>query len=182
MTATPPKKSKTGLIVLVVVLGLLLLACLIGVLAVIAIPAFTRYMSRAKSAEAEAQLGSLFYGVSSYYEMERFGPDGAPLSRCTVASERTNNEPGSARTLVDTAPGSSFETIGFSPVEPLYFQYEIVSAGGCGHPEGTALYTLRAYGDLDGDGVQSTYEYAVRSGPSGTLERDPNLRITNEGE
>lgn len=162
---TSPKKTSKGLIFVIVLVGAAVLAVpCIGVLAAVAVPAFIGYLTRAKTAEAEANLRSLHAAAASYYAMEHY-PDGGgeALSGCVVPSARTENIPGAQKTLLPPSLGPSFDDLGFAITDPIYYQYEIVSVGGCGHGPNEPLYSFRAHGDLDGDGVQSLYEISAGS-------------------
>lgn len=175
-------KSKTSPLVWVVIVlggGFLLLGCC-GILAAIAIPSFIDYLVRAKTAEAEMQLDHLFVAAAAHYAEESFA-GGEMQTGCVVDSAITPNAPSSHKTVLDQLP-QSFETLGWHPADPLYYQYEIVSVGGCGHEPRTEVYRFLAHGDLDGDGVQSTFELVARVTPEGTLERAGPIRRENERE
>lgn len=182
VTAAPKKKSSTTTIVIIVIAIVLLLPCVIGVLAAVAIPAFVGYVRRSKTAEASTQLSALYQGAAAYYEREHIGPGRTVLTHCVVGSERTPNVPGPSKTILSIAPGSSFDALGFTPLDPLYYQYEIVSVGGCGHPPDASLYSFRAHGDLDDDGVQSLFELTAGSDASNALYRSAGIYRENELE
>lgn len=186
--SSAPKKKSTVWIIAIVAVALGCPIC-IGVSAAVAIPGFLSYMQRSKTAEAERELDHLYASAAAYYAMENWG-DRSVLSNdapavaqtsCTVASARTSNVPSSAKTVIDwTTEADSFEQLGFVIGDPVYYQYEIVSAGArCGHGPNTELYTFRAYGDLDGDGVQSVFTLTARSNAANTMERS---EITRENE
>ncbi|MFK7985670.1 MAG: type IV pilin protein [Sandaracinaceae bacterium] len=152
------------------VAGLLFVPC-IGIVAAIAIPAFVGYLQRSKTAEANSNLRALFEGASAYYEQEHFGPDGQVRTHCLVDAASTPGQPGPTK-VVYPPLAPSFEALGFSAADPLYYRYEIHSPGGCGHTAGDPqLYTFRARGDLDGDGRQSTFEIAVGSSRENQMVR-----------
>jgi hypothetical protein len=183
------KKSSSK--VLWVVLGLfaILLLCGLGVGigAAVGIPAFVDYQQRAKTAEAEANLASLYHAAAAYYAEERLvrtvASSPSSPTRCTVASAITSNSPGPERTVLDwTVEPESFGALGFVIADPVYYQYEIVSVGGCDHSPGTPLYSFRAHGDLDGDGVRSTFELSAGSDANGELYRAPGIYRVNELE
>lgn len=58
-----------------------------------------------------------------------------------------------------------FEKLGFSIGEKFRYQYRIISVG----QGAEAGFTIRAHGDLDCDGVYSTYERTGKVGPGGKL-------------
>lgn len=179
--APPPKKKKVGLLILVLVLVAGCIPCT-GVLAAISIPAFTQYVRRSKAVEAESNLRMLFAGASAYYEQERLGPDRTMVTRCSVGPAITSNIPSSTKQPLGPLD-AAFRELGFSSPEPLFFQYEIVAApGACSHGPNEAVYTFRAYGDLDDDGVTSLYELAVGTDETGALYRSPELYIERELE
>jgi type II secretory pathway pseudopilin PulG len=181
-TATGPAKKKRSVALIVgIALAALSVPC-IGGLAAIAIPSFTGYLRRSKTAEATGHLTTLFQGAAAYYAEEHPMPDGTVLTGCTVDSAITPNAPSSTKSALGTLP-PSFDALGFYAADPVYYQYEIVSAGGCGHPPSTPLYSFRAHGDLDGDGEQSLFELSA-AGTSGgdELMRAPGIWRENELE
>ena len=98
-----------------------------------------------------------------------------------MGNGQTPNIPGPGKTMFGPL-GEPFDSLGFTPRDPVYYQYEIVGVGGCGHTEGEALYSFRAYGDLDGDGITSLYELAAGAGPNGTLVRSGGIFTQDELE
>lgn len=175
------KKKSPVLIIVLVVLAVLAVPC-IGSVVAIGIPSFHNYVQRSKTQEASAQLTTLFRLSASYYETEHIGPNGELLTACAVGSGRTSNTPGPQKTVIDVEPGSPFEALGWSALDPIYYQYEIVGVGGCGHGPGENLYTFRAHGDLDGDGVRSLFELAAGTDAQNTLLRVPGVYRENELE
>jgi len=183
MEAPSPKrktaKGATALVIIVAMCGLSV-PC-VGVLSAIAIPAFIGYLQRAKTAEASANLRSLFSAADAYYRDEHWGGDGAAATACAVGGGRTTNVPGPGKTLLGPL-GEPFDALGFSIADPVYYQYEVVGVGGCDHRPGEPLYSFRAYGDLDGDGATSLFEISGWVGPDGNLERSAGIYRENENE
>lgn len=169
----PQKKPRQKGLVLAITVGALvfLVVPCIGVLAAIAVPAFIGYLSRAKTAEAEANLLMLYEGAASYYAEEHFSPDGTSLTACAVGSATTPNIPSSGKSMLSPPLGEPFDALGFAPYDPVYYRYEIVGVGGCGHTAGENLYSFRAVGDLDGDGVTSLFELAAGASADNDLMR-----------
>ena len=52
---------------------LMIVVAILGILAAIAIPALSKYMRRAKTAEAKAQIAKMFDGASAYFQQEVVG-------------------------------------------------------------------------------------------------------------
>lgn len=180
--APPPKgKKKVGLLILVVVLVAGCVPCT-GVIAAIGIPAFINYVRRAKVVEAESNLRSLFIGAASYYDQERTGPDGTIQSGCTVGPAVTTNVPTDTAQVL-RAFDPPFLDLGFAPSDPVFYQYEIVAGpASCDHGPNQSIYTFRAHGDLDGDGVTSLYELSVGTDAQGMLYRSPAFYTERELE
>ena len=70
-------------------------------------------------------------------------------------------------------PGhETWAALGFQPPRPIRYSYTFEpTASGCDlrSPDGTYLLTLRAEGDLDGDGERSVFERRFRATEDGRL-------------
>lgn len=177
----PPQKSSVPTIA--IVLGVVFFGgtCLLGVAAAVAIPAFKRFQMRAKSAEATSNLAMMFSGVRTRYEMGRDrgipGLGRFPALLLPPTAMRTPMEVPRGTRVTDppgTWRGPTWESISFALLDPHYFSYEYVNFG-------NGSFAVRAYGDLDGDGVLSTYERRGRVNAQGEVESEP-MQITNELE
>jgi hypothetical protein len=174
-----PHTKKRGVSPAIIAVALVIAG--ITIVAAIAIPAHLDRLQHAKTAEARDNLRSLFMGAAAYYSREHVASDGTVLTGCTVTPASTPNVPGPD----ETTPGAlspSFEALGFAPAGPIYYRYEIVSVPGCGHPSGETLYSFRAHGDLDGDGVHSLFELCAGPGSRGELVRSPVPYVERELE
>lgn len=174
---------------------LMIVVTIIGVLAAIAIPAFTTYVRRSKTAEVGANLRALFQGAASYYLEERWSVRGtaaagaatSAVSGCTVESAVVTGPggyPGVGKVVIDwSAQARSFSDLGFVVADPIYYQYEVVSRDArCGHVAREDLYSFQAHGDLDGDGQQSLFEIQSGSNEDNTLFRTPGVYVEREDE
>jgi hypothetical protein len=83
----------------------------------------------------------------------------------------------------ETPGHATWRSIGFQPETPVRYRYSLFPAAvGCGvsAPEAAEadapgrILTVRAEGDLDGDGQLSTFERSARAG-EGVLVPDPLL-------
>ena len=169
MGGEAPKKSNRGTkIAIGCLIAVPALVCLIGVCSATAIPAFLRYTRRSKSAEASMQLRMLAEGVRAYYDEERVGAGGAITTRCVVAPGSVGR-PSPERTM--PTPDPSFTALGWAAADPTYYRYELDTGGSrCGVGPGPLL-TIRAFGDLDGDGVLSTFELPMSVDASGEVRQ-----------
>lgn len=174
-----PHAKKRGVSPAIIAVALVIAG--IAVVAAIAIPDHLDRLQHAKTSEARDNLRSLFEGAAAYYSREHVAPDGTVLTGCTVAPASTPNVPGPERTALG-ALSPSFEALGFAPAGPVYYRYEIVSVPGCGHSSEETLYSFRAHGDLDGDGVRSLFELCAGPGGSGELTRSPAIYRERELE
>lgn len=157
----------------------------IGVLSAIAVPAFMKYVRRSKTSEAVINVRRMAEGAVTFYHAERLDPEtGAVLPRrfpqgTPVTPARTACRNGESVKIMPAperwgAPG--FVELGFSVEEPHFYQYEFISTG-----EGEdATFTARAIGDLNCDGVLSTFERTGRV-VDGQVELTP-LYLENELE
>jgi type IV pilus assembly protein PilA len=183
----PARKAKTSpaLVALIVVGVGFGMVCVVGVLAAIAIPAFINYVRRSKTSEAGANLAALYRGAASYYDEERAGPDGLPRRACTVDPATTSVPPSANKVVLDWgSEPASFRDLGFEPPDPMYYRYEIAAdPGRCDRsPDDDRVYTLRAHGDLDGDGTTSVFELSVGSNGENELYRSPGIDTRDELE
>lgn len=169
----------------------MIVVAVVSILAAIAIPAFVEYMRRSKTSEAPSNLKTLFLGAAAYYGATSWanrgvvlGPGLVDSSACTVGAATTSNLPYSGKTILDlNIEDPAFSAISFEAPDPLYYQYAIAgSVDACGHVAGTDLYSFRARGNLDGDGVFSLFEISAGSSSTNALMRTPGVYRERELE
>ena len=73
--------------------------------------------------------------------------------------------------------------LGFS-LPFAYYAYAVNTTGaaGCFRSSSVDQYTLNAYGDLDNDGINSTFEQQVGSNSENELYRSKGFYVNNETE
>jgi len=168
----------------------MIVVAILGVLAAVAIPAFAGYQRRARTSEVPSNLNSLFKLATSLYSSEYTGRGiAATAVRSCIASPTvlTPTTPGSTKQVFVAHGG--FKQLGFSSGDLVYYGYQIASTGvpdelycAATHILNQSLYTFSAHGDLDSDGVRSTFELAVNSDSNGQLKHGVGIYIINELE
>ena len=148
----------------------------VGGLASLAIPAFTKYLQRARTAEARVFLRRMARGATSYYERERVDAMGTVQPRRfppSVGPTPTGNpcdQPGRKFAANPKAwEQPAWRALAFEVSDPHYYRYEFTSAG-----EGpAATFTARALGDPDCTGTGSTFEQTASVDASGRVLTAP---------
>ena len=141
---------------------LMIVVAIIGILAAVAIPAFVRYMRKAKTVEATESLDKIKQGSRAWYSAEHWNSAGGLDAKSFPGAPGTTQHPTDLTACCDTGSGkcagggftaTTWQNLKFGLNEPHYFVYEYISGG----VTDTAYYTANAYGDLDCDTTCSTY-------------------------
>jgi len=147
--------------------------CVVGIVLATFLPTFLRKVRASKSVEAAERLGELHQGTAAYFASRRCLPEGAGPS-----PDHPSEEP----VVVDFQGSPVWRAVGFVPSEPLRFRYSFrPEQTGC-NLHGLRLVTLRAEGDLDADGVLSTFERSAGANRHGELVPVGTLRVVRETE
>ena len=101
---------------------------------------------------------------------------------CSVGTDPVNPVPTSDKQHY--ASGTNALALGFTIADYVYFGYGMTGTNKCGwSANDSSVYTFRAEGDLDGDGVQSDFELAAGTDlESRTLRHAKGIYIVNELE
>ena len=150
---------------------------LIGTLSGLGVYAVQRYLAQSKLAEAKSTIGAISRDLVTYMEME------------TATGKRPTRFPASAPPTPAKVPaGTKFtpdmttwshptwKALHFEMTMPMRYSYEVITS-----KDGRAA-TVRAHGDLDGDGKLSTIERTLTLGKDGIVVMDPNLVLQDELE
>ena len=172
------KRSLKKLMAGFTLVELMIVVVILGILAAVAIPAFSRYIKRSKTAEASGNIAKIYQGQVTYYQQSSetatatgfvnastVTPAGAPLATGAKVSANVGAWTNSVE----------WTAIGFSLDGPHYYGYSCLGDTGS-----TASFSARANGDIDGDGSQSTFERSAFVA-NGELQGRP-LQITSELE
>lgn len=128
------------------ILELMVVLTLIGILAATAMPLFTNYAARSKTSEALVGLAKMSQG-----EVEYFTKNGN-----FIEAGPTNIPPPPNRQSVDFSTDPRWESLSFGFSDPILFGYQAVA------PSATQI-DCEALGDLNGNGVTSTFRRSVTS-------------------
>lgn len=127
---------------------LMIVVVILGILAAVAIPAFTRYIKRSKTSEATGNLSKIYQGELTYYHNASVN---LPLASFIAASANPSAAPSSGKYAVNSVAWNSpgWREIGFTLNTPHYYQYSATAD--------THSFTALAEGDLDGDSSRSAF-------------------------
>jgi type IV pilus assembly protein PilA len=167
---------------------LMIVVAIIGVLAAIAIPAFSRYVKKARTTEAPGHLQRMWAGSVAYYETDHVLLGSSTPAARQFPDSDVVGEPGAACGCMPSGrcPGNwagwnagTWAALDFSLPDPHHYRPLYASAG-----TGTrAVFTASAVGDLDCD---STLAIFRRTGgvstETGDVVGNSAPEITNELE
>lgn len=146
-------------------------ASLLGSLAAVAIPAFVRELHSSKFSEVTGALGRMSTATIHYAEQTHKLPDSAPLTPPVPPRGKHESFPPEIWSH-PTWQALSFQA---SPSgSPFAYAYAFDA-----HPAG---FVARAHGDLDGDGIFSTFEVRGAAAPNEPLRVEPGMYVENELE
>jgi prepilin-type N-terminal cleavage/methylation domain-containing protein len=170
---------------------LMTVVTILGLLAAVALPSYAKYVRRSRTSEASMNVRKMYDASVGYYGSEHADRNGSILPRQFPNIGTRVSTPGTTCCL---APGNvggkcmpnpglwdvpTWIALNFGEFDPWYYQYSYVSAG----TDVAAQFTAAAYGDLDCDGLLSTFE---RAGAVGALDRTVHggagMYVNNEVE
>ncbi|MBO6938637.1 MAG: hypothetical protein JJ863_26960 [Deltaproteobacteria bacterium] len=154
--------SKTRAIEGLTLVETAIVVCVVGSVLAIFVPTFLDHLRTSKVEEPPLLLDELFERTKTYYEQRQGEERWCLPGQAGPAPADTSQDPAPHDFTGSGAPGrETFEAIGFETERPIRYRYELIPRrAGCGVDlePGHILFTVRATGDLDGDGVESTYE------------------------
>lgn len=152
-------------------------AALVGTLSAVSIYAVRRYLAQAKLAEAKNTVGAISRGLIAYMEME--SANGKRPTRFPSSAPATPAKaPSGTKFVPDESTWShpTWKALRFEMTMPMYYSYEVSVA-----KDGKTA-TVRAHGDLDGDGKLSTIEQTLTIDKKGDVAASPKLTLIDELE
>ena len=143
---------------------LMIVVAILGLLAAIAIPAFTKYVRRSKTTEAVMNLRKLFDGSVAYYERDFSDRHGGTIVSQFPGVGKFNVSPGNnpccgqvgdkCEPDPDAWDAPVWQGLNFAVDDPHYYWYVYV-AEGIGQK---SAFTARALGNLNCNNSFSTFE------------------------
>lgn len=143
---------------------IMIVVAIIGILAVVAVPAFMKYIRRSKTVEASNNIKKMYDSSVAYYEAEHANQAQQILPRQFPDSAADTpgvnpccGQPGDKCDPAAAAPlwkgSNTWAALNFSVDDPFYFWYRYDSAG----TDRAANFSAWAYGNLDCDANYSTF-------------------------
>jgi hypothetical protein len=132
-------------------------------------PSCVRNLHARRAVEAENNLERIAEAARAHLAQKK-PLEPAPLTPAAVPRGAPTTDP------EGTWEHATWTALGFSIDAPHWYSYEIVVA------DPQRLVRVVAHGDLDGDGVLSTYERAIRREANGDWSVDRALVVTRDLE
>jgi type IV pilus assembly protein PilA len=177
---------------------LMIVVAIVGILAMLAAYGVRKYIASSKTTEARNALGRMANAVVIAYEDDEYGQSGmltpgtssgytramcnkasgpVPPALTTVAGRKYQST--FADWNVDSVGNSGFACLKFTIDQPQYYQY-MYTTSGTTQPGDT--FTSIANGDLNGDGVYSTFSLTGQINSSFVINVAPNMAEINPEE
>ncbi len=160
---------------------LMIVVAIVGILASLAIYGVRKYVANAKTAEAQNSLGQIGKDAATAYERETISAgvmaaktstgvvralcgtagQSVPSSVTLVKGKKYQSNQGVGKDwYFDDANNKGFACLKFSMSAPQYYMYSYTSDGNsaANPPVVGTEFTATANGDLNGDGITSTFE------------------------
>jgi len=170
---------------------LMIVVAIVGILAVLAIYGVRKYLANAKTAEATNSLGQIGKSQAAEFEKESMagtvlapgnvaglsrqlcgGPDGPVPATGSIQGQKYQSAVSDWNKLCSSNGG--FCCLKFSIDAPQYYAYSWASTA--------TTFTASANGDLNGDGILSTFTLLGSVNSNGALNVAPNFISTNPEE
>ena len=158
---------------------LMIVVAIIGILAAVAIPAFLKYIKKAKTTEARVNIAKIVTGQVSYYDEEHVDVAGTIIAKYFVsAAPSPASPPGINKVTYNWDGDTNWVALKFGTDSAVLFAYTNITSG----VGSTAAFTARAQGNLNGDTTYSLFERVGAHNAAGTLVLGSGLFTANELE
>jgi prepilin-type N-terminal cleavage/methylation domain-containing protein len=161
---------------------LLVTIAIMGLLAAVAVPAYVVNMRRAQSSEALFNIRKMYDGAVAYYLADHADAGGAPLPHAFPPTDGPTPAqiPRGTKVLV---PAASWETPGWTAMgfyirDYQRYSYSFTSTGS----DAAAVATFIAQGDLNGNGVPSTFQRSAAGQVGGGVSGGSGLYVVSDVE
>lgn len=156
---------------------LMIVVVIMGLLAAIAIPAFTRYIRKARTAEASGNISRITMGEVTAYQQTADSTLAHFITAPSTGGATPSGDPSQNKYPANPALWTSdpgWTELDFSIDTGHFYQYQAIVGGGgavmvslmlnirgltstSSDGGGSPSFQVAAYGDLDGDGEQSAF-------------------------
>jgi len=139
---------------------LMIVVAIIGILAAVAIPAFVKYLRKAKTVEATEGLDKVKVGAKTYFQADQYDASANLLPKQFPANATWNppgdpcDDPTVKFEVGSWVPDDTWRSLNFQLTDPHYFAFQFVTTG----TNKNAEFTAEARGDLDCDDTWSNYK------------------------
>jgi type IV pilus assembly protein PilA len=168
-----PKRGMPAWIIVLICTGAAVFL-IIPVFAVLSIFGVRKYIVNAKTAEARYELGHIARAAAATHGEKGFCPSASEPVPAAVP-HGVKYQSAADEWQVDSALHGGFACLGYSRNQPQYYQYSYSATG-----TERSGFEAQAHGDLNGDGVVSTFTISGEA-PGGVVTTAPRIiEITPE--
>lgn len=170
---------------------LMIVVAIVGILAMLAAYGVRKYIAASKTSEARNALGRMANAVVIAYEDDEYGQSGmlqpgtnsgytramcnkasAPVPPAIQSIAGRKYQSTFADWNVDAKNNSGFACLKFTIDQPQYYQYMYTTSG---TTQPGDSFTATAHGDLNGDGIYSTFTLTGAINSSFVINVAPNM-------
>lgn len=175
---------------------LMIVVAIVGVLAMLAVYGVRKYIANAKTTEARNSLGQIAKDAATAYEKESMNSNvlaaggstgiirrlcqsaeaSVPAAKSSIAGQKYQSKKEDWSPTGDVTANKGFPCLSFSIDAPQYYMYNYSASAGGSSVSDTFLAT--ANGDLNGDGVLSTFSITGSINASSLLNTAPSIGET----
>lgn len=169
---------------------LMIVVAILGILAAIAVPAFIKYVRRAKSSEAVMNVRKMFDGAVAYYSRDWSDRRGVAISPQFPQTTNLDRNPAPANNACCGQPSDKcvptpgvwdtpmWQALNFGIDDAHYYWYNFISAG----TGLTSAFTAQGLGNLDCDQAYAVFERVGAVSPQNAVMGGAGIFSVNESE